>query len=166
MSAADGEVEDHAQDGGLSPEDIESVFDALHLRRAEVAGLEKESVAFTWTVLGGKWTMEHKGVAYDSYRGQAVDKAGREWAAKYHLTASATFSLSKYGPDTCAVLVQFWCDKMNHYYNISQKHGLAHVFGEVDSSSFVEKADVLALIGHVPAAVELRVQALRAMCPR
>lgn len=166
-SSSSSSAEAQAEPDPLTPNEIEDVFDALHARRAEFATVAQSSDGFSRTVLGGRWTQQHRGVAHDSYRGQACTKQSKEWALAHGLPASATFSLAKYGVETCAVLVQYWTDKMNFLFRLSQGRTgrWPHKFSDADLSAFVEKADFAQLFGRVPRAVEQRAAALRAIKP-
>lgn len=159
---------DQAQhDDSFSPRAVEAAFDALHQRRAEVAVADAASDGFSWTVLGGKWTMQNRGVAFDSYRGQPSSKTSKDWAASHNMQTSATFSLAKYGPEVCAIMVQYWTDKMNHYYRVSKgQRAPAYQFSEQDLASFVEEDEFASLFGSAPRAVAQRAQALRDLRPR
>lgn len=161
-------AENDLGDEPLPQDAVEAAFDALHQRRAEVAGADAAvAQGFAWTVLGGKWTLQHRGVAFDSYRGQASSKAAKEWAASHHLQASSTFSLAKYGPEICGVLVQCWTDKMNHFYEVSgRRPAPAFSFSEQHAASFGEKEEFSSLFGSAPHAVVQRAQALRELRPR
>jgi hypothetical protein len=166
--AADGGAE-HGGDGVvevLNDEDVAEVFDALHERRAiEALAAGHDRKAFCWTVLGGAWTMEHKGVAFDSYRGQPQFSAAKDWATSRKLFTTATFSLAKYGQESAVLLVKLWCDKMNHFYEIGVAKCDGYEYTDADVASFVEPPEFVALFGNVSSAVELRLRTLRGMRP-
>jgi hypothetical protein len=74
--------------------DSEQVFDELEALRRElgVAGGDRRA-PFSWTVLGGAWTMAHKDVAYDAFQAKASSTASQAWAREHGLNITCRFSV-------------------------------------------------------------------------
>ena len=80
-------------------------------------GLEPAVVQDFRTLLrGGQWTQGAKGVAYDTFQGQA--RQGGEvmaWCDQYHLQKSSSYAIATYGMDGARVLCQEWCRKLQYF---------------------------------------------------
>ena len=83
---------------------------------------------FYLIVRGGRWTLENRGVAYDSFRGVARSGAPVEFCTAARLNRSITCTASSYGDEVAVVLVEFWCARMRFFF----EHWLSSEAGELD----------------------------------
>ena len=110
-SEPEGPVADDA--GGF-----DAAVEHLLSRRAELAAAREEvEPNFTWTLRGGRWTAEHLGVPYDSFRAYALPAAPLAWCRLMNITATATFSIRLYSEDGARMLAEFWCHRMEWLYS-------------------------------------------------
>jgi len=77
---------------------------------------EVEEDKFQVRVLGGSWTMIHRGVAADAIQGHARGQEAQTWCRQHRLPLSARFEIRAYGEAPAAVFARAWCSKMEHLY--------------------------------------------------
>lgn len=122
----------------------EAAMEALWDHRLQVAldGAEEGPEHFTFTVRGGRWTLAHLGVAYDSFRAHAARAEAKDWCALYSLQKSATYSIALYGEEICMGLCKAWIHRMAFFYEMWVARG--------SSRSFCYSQDDLELYGGLP----------------
>ena len=97
----------------VTPISFFDAADALADRRAELAAAAAvEPVAFFWTLRGGRWTAEHHGVAYDSYRAQARGGSPSTFCVLHRMAMAATFAVARYTEEVCLQLTKLWIHRM------------------------------------------------------
>ncbi len=64
--------------GALDDEAAARLFEELEAKRGEAVDRAGESRDFTTEIRGGRWTMEHRGVAADSERAKAAKQGRRD----------------------------------------------------------------------------------------
>ena len=123
---------------------------------------------FTWELRGGKWTLRHKGSAYDCYRAKARTAEARRFCALYGFNMSASYKLSQYDEDVCVVLVKAWVARMEHWYSVWVSAGRdgTYRFRRSNENGWVESEDVAATYASGDARVRERVQQIRSLAPR
>jgi hypothetical protein len=89
-------------------------LDAFRSRLWELG--EGEEYNFKVRVLGGSWTMMHRGVAADAIQGHARGQEVQAWCRAQKLPLSARFEIRAYGEASAAVFARAWCSKMQHLY--------------------------------------------------
>jgi hypothetical protein len=160
-----GGVEPFAADGV----DIEvaDVWGEL-LERRRLAAAEQPMVqAFVWSVLGGAWTAEHKGVAYDAFKGRNTSARGKTWAQRYSVTSTASFSVKMYGERQAQMLVEAWVHRMNEFYRMwDRQMKVDFVYTDEQLASVANSADFEAARALVVGPVKSRFNAVAALVPR
>lgn len=106
----------------LDDDEIQAAFDQLQEKR-EMWQVDNEPKAghFKVTLLGGAWTLQHKGVACDSVKAFASGKGPRDWCAQYGLPRDATFSLRKFGDTEASGLALTWASRLDYFYSVYLK---------------------------------------------
>jgi hypothetical protein len=105
--------------GDSDSDDLEELVDAeaavheLYEKRLELELRDPQvhEEQFHWTLRGGKWTMQHKGVAYDCVMAKARKGLAEDMRVNYHLARSSSYSLQAYGEDLALKLAICWCHK-------------------------------------------------------
>ena len=117
---------------------------------------------------GGRWTAEHRGVAWDSVRGETTHDNARDFWKLYGLCKSGTFSRTIYGDSWAAELALRWCCGMEHYYSIWAGTGFAPDFTFDASHDYIEAPNFVAKLAGVAPNTPLRrrLQEVRDMRPR
>jgi hypothetical protein len=161
----EGEVE-----AELTDEDYARALVELHEARGEEVLLrDGEIVDFVVKPLGGRWTRENKGVAVDSYRGEAVPAGSdaEQWARQYNMGASATFAIALYGNSGARTLAATWCMKCQHFYDMYERHGGGtHTYSEADVATWRDPADFLEFMHESNGRALTRCRWLRDLRPR
>ena len=70
---------EHVAVEALDDETAARLFEELEAKRDEALDRAGESRDFTTEIRGGRWTMEHRGVAADSERAKAANKDAEKW---------------------------------------------------------------------------------------
>lgn len=116
-----------SDDEGLENEGIEAwTQEAEEAIWAQVDGLRKDVIdpkwqmgAFIVAVLGGKWTMQHRGVSADAIQAAARGAQAIGWCTACHVPKSARYELATYGAANAALLARTWAAKMTFFYNLA-----------------------------------------------
>ena len=101
-----------AASGDESCETPEDVLEELFRRRAELLLLHSDVEHFAWTVRGGRWTAENKGVAFDCYVCAAKTAVAADYCCRVALPRSASFSIALYGDHFGLLLAKAWAHRM------------------------------------------------------
>ena len=104
----------------LDDETVEELFQELDRRRAELAADAVEALEgedFTVTILGGKWSMQHRGVAAAAVAAEARGALARDFCSRRGLPKKATFDFSAYPEGIAPVLARAWAHRMQHFYD-------------------------------------------------
>ena len=104
----------------LTDEQYEDIFVELQEARARVAAEsgKGDGSDFRMRVLGGKWTAEHRGRAFDAYAGEASAGEPSKWAVQYSMGRSARFDVSLYTAKGASCLAKTWRCKCQYFYDI------------------------------------------------
>ena len=147
--------------------DPEMVMDALEAARLDWRGRDDLACEhFRWRLLGGKWTGEHKGVAYDSFEASARGLFVRQWCSDWHLNREASFAIGVYGEEGGFTLCTAWCHKMQWLFNRSLASGHEDVdFSAAVLTTYEEPAAVAELYRVGGGRVRMRIDSLRALAP-
>ena len=90
---------DHGE--GIEDDDRESAYELLERqRKLWLQGSKKDLLNFKVTLLGGKWSLEHKQKAVAEFMGSANRGQASEWCDAQQLPKSARFDPAKYGGET------------------------------------------------------------------
>ena len=84
----------------------------LYERRYVMEKDTRDMMNFKVQVRGGAWTAEHTGMAIDSFRAFATRGFASQLCARFHIGATATFSIRLYSEDGAQRLAHLWCHKM------------------------------------------------------
>ena len=151
FKGADRSGRDGIDDGGGEPDedmgddaDLAEALAALDARRAfwNVDGNDTVLVDFTWALRGGGWTALHRGVPYDSFRGQAANGTAKLFCQLYGFAQSNTFSIALFGEAHAQQLARMWCDKLQFFFNmwIENLDAGNYHFVDADIAMYVEPA--------------------------
>ena len=75
------------------------------------------------SLLGGLWTATHVGVPFDAVKAYASGSRAQAWAKRYFGVQQASFSLKRYGDKAASQLAQYWCSRMEYFYQIYLQEG-------------------------------------------
>jgi hypothetical protein len=100
---------------------------------------------FRLRVLGGKWTLGHRGVIADALCGYAVAEHIEQWCTARAVPMSYRCEISLYTIEVGAVMVRAWCTKMQYFYNLSLLAVPGLAFAQADIDAFFHPVDFLAL---------------------
>ena len=78
---------------------------------------------FKTSLLGGAWTMRHKGVAADAMKGMAVSPDAKEYCSQLHMQEQVSFYFSTYGEGLGAQLALLWWQRMQYFMQLYQSSG-------------------------------------------
>jgi hypothetical protein len=142
--------------------DIEAVDeDAFAFKRWQ----ELEDLKSTWEhdvrllaedfkvrVLGGEWTWLNLGRVADAISGQSTTDNSKAFCVAYGLHGSIRCDITLYSVEHAASLARAWCNKLQHFLNISLAPDFAGEFTAAHLTSWVEPPDFQALrhefVGH------------------
>ena len=128
----------------------------------------RKATHFRVLVRGGKFTKLAHGVAFDSFRSEAMPGPASEFCVLYKLTKSATFALNLYGEDTCICLANGWSSRLQQLFDVWNANERNHVFvfEGVHLASIVEAPEFVALLACGHSATQTRAQQIRCLVPR
>ena len=103
----------------LDDEEFFSLWDELRRARESLQDTSTPVIEKHYVVIvrGGRWTLAHHGVEYDSYRGAPCTDHGKDFCRVAAVSQSATFAVNCYGDDIAKSLAQWWCDRMSFMCN-------------------------------------------------
>jgi len=130
-----------------SDDDVEAMTRLWKKRAIEEDGRDDERAHFDWMVRGGRWTLHHVGVAFDSYMATAKHADARRFATLYGMRPSSSFSIKKFlDSEWCVLLAKLWCSRMTFWYSLWLSQGAgAYRFTPADIASYEEPRAVVAL---------------------
>jgi hypothetical protein len=147
-------------------EDVESVFEALRLKREEWAATAPISVAFKTTVLGGAWLKSTKGLAYDAFKAQAAIGPPSQWCDLYRLVNSARFDISVYGEHGASIMCEAWTHRMLYYYEMfNLTADPAYEYTDSDHRGYEEHAGFTEFASTLTGRAAQRVNQIRSLKP-
>ena len=75
---------------------------------------------FRVKVLGGKWTMERKGVACGRHQGQVrAGTLAADWCVAHAMGSSSSYTIAKFGDVGAQALASSWCEMMLYYFELA-----------------------------------------------
>ena len=83
---------------------------------------------FKTTLRGGSWAEQVHGIGFNEVRAEACSKDGKTWCDILGLSLSASSSLNKFGNESCVLLAEMWCHRMDWYYRIWFERGKHNTF--------------------------------------
>ena len=149
-------------------EDPLAHLEALWEKRKELDFEDVGPEPFVFSVRGGRWTSLHKGVAFDSYRGQARAGDASDFCRLYSLGLSATFSIAAYGDEVCLALCQYWIHKMTYLFHEWAEAGMddKYVFSDVLLAACEQPDDIRVLSEGASAKLVQRIGSIASLRPR
>ena len=88
----------------------------------EWADLPEDGILdFQVSLLGGAWTLAHRGVVADACSAAARGERAVPWCRSRGMPLSARYDLRLYGEEVAAILARGWCSKMQFLLNESFK---------------------------------------------
>lgn len=147
--------------------DAEEVFESLEAARLAWSDREHiRCVHFRWRLLGGKWTGEHKGIAYDSFEASSRGADVKSFCLDWGLPREAVFTISVYGEEGSFSLACAWCHRLQWIYDKAlEDDGVLHAFGDLDMAPYMEPDDLAALVALGDARTCRRIDTIRAIRP-
>ena len=151
----------------ISAEDTDRLFAELEAARGQAAVRRPEDlVDFTTEVRGGRWTLEHIGVAADSERGKAANAEAASWCRTYGLAMSFSCHYAAYSAEAVSALVLAWAHRMQYLYDVSCREGPLYVFTAADIGKYTEtEAFASWAAGQTHRAVLKRIEQIRNIRP-
>ena len=141
---------DHEEDHIVADVDVAA---ALHEARENLDPEDREG-SFYVQWLGGAWTLEHTGEAYDRISVQGRANRPTEFCKKFHWPASRSYSKNKYhGAENVVMLGHGFCQRSRYFYGIWAASGFdpdftfgGHAYpAYVESEAFLDWAVELGL---------------------
>lgn len=124
----------------------EQVFREMSAAQAEAAETA-ETTDFCIRPLGGRWTAAHLNIAFDAWQARAVTKGAKDWCKMYNLQVAQRWDLSLYAHAGALHCAQYWCQKLEAYYNRFQEAGGQPPFVDADEDlAFDEPAEFSAIV--------------------
>eukprot|EP00969_Alexandrium_andersonii_P041827 1834076-Alexandrium_andersonii.AAC.1 len=84
----------------------------------------KHQVHFGTRVLGGQWTLAHKGVAFDAIQGYAKGASCEQFCVRRGLARSASVSCQEFGQEASGIMARAWAHKLEHFYMLECEHSV------------------------------------------
>ena len=123
--------------------DTAALFDELRARRASVVSAEAEDGPgddFTVRVLGGEWTLAHKGVPYDTFKASVVSGGLAEgWCRAHLLATSASYACARFGDEGALICATAWCQMLQYYYDIALNAGAVNGEYLYDEAAYMNR---------------------------
>ena len=165
----DHEQEDDADDGASASSGAsvasEEVWDELEMRRQHWQVVDPvEYDAFSWELLGGKWTALNKGCSFDAFKAEGKPMV-REWLLSHRLALSFSASIALYGEEEAQLLVSSWCHRLNFFWSHWLSAGDPTCWGTV-AANYEEPPDLAGAYANGSSAFKRRVDGLRGIVPR
>lgn len=151
----------------LDDEAVQELFSQLENKRHEHVDPPGYHGDFVVTLLGGKWAMESKGVAFVAFQGSVKGNTLSEgWCNQYSLQRTARFEISKYGEQVASRLAHGWCDRMLYFFRLWEGSGQAkYRYTAEDAAAYEEPPEVAELATILTGAALARLNKVRALTP-
>ena len=168
-SGGAGEVVEEMSCEALTDEQIEQAFTALRAEKEKYAGDDDEEVV-DWqvSVLGGAWTLRHRGVAFNAFRSAPrVGSVAEQWAADYNMGKSARFDMSLYGSSVANDLAKGYSHRCQYFFDIWLCSGNErYTYSQHDLDAYVEPCIVSELQDILQGRALARLRWLQSLVPR
>jgi hypothetical protein len=154
----------------MTEEVLLAAMDELEAARDEHEDCTAEYDHFYFKILGGKWTMAHKGVAADS-AGAFARAHVRFWCDLYMLPKSKSYAFKKYGEPECVILAKEFVRRCTFFFMIyldADDDDVRFQYSDSDKVSYVESIEFTKWSLTLPAFSEVlnRAEELRLMFPK
>ena len=154
----------------LDADTIISIEQQIAIDRAEVAAdfANRLQLCTDFKVLprSGAGTFIKTGSASDTTRAECKSGPVRHFCSEYHLQHSTGYSWFKFDKQHIAALASFWCNRMQHFYDIFLSSGPGHIFTTAEIDGYEEPAEIVELSTTGPDHVVQRINQIRKMRPR
>ena len=129
----------------------------------------EEAEHFCSFIRGGKWTLAHHGVNYDTYICRARAGLLSEWARIYSLGVVCSFPIRKFGEKACDMLAAEVARRCEFYYGLYVASAAkVHEYSMAELSSYAETLEFVTLLLEevTPAQAHIwdRAQGVRGFC--
>ena len=106
---------------------------------------------FKTTLLGGAWTLQHRGVVCDAVKAYAAGATGLSFCRAYQLPKAASFAIRKYGEAVASALAIHWCARLQSLCTAARGQTMgSYVFTAADLESCPAPEEVLQLLQEQP----------------
>ena len=170
MPAAEDVLEAVLPDRELTEDELEHLYQELEAKREEWLLEEQDrlgSEGFKVALLGGAWTMVHKGKPYDAVRAFASGGRASEWCDKYHLPKSCRFELDYYGEDVSLKLAHAWISRMGFLFGMWLSQPLPlFMYSRADVETWRAPGDLDVIVAGLNAKQSIRVTKLFSDFPK
>jgi len=115
--------QESAAEADLDAEAMVAALAELDSARQEVHDvLPRPPAALGWRidVLGGKWTLEHRGRAYDAVQGHARGPEALDFCRRRALQKSMRFSTADFGLELAHLLARAYVSRMEYAFGLEQ----------------------------------------------
>ena len=112
--------EEHDPDDEAAPGEAVLVpMEEFEDEKAHAAIAANEFQGFKFAPLGGDWTAEHIGLAWDRYRAECRGQLATQWCRLYHWPQNQSWAKNFYGgPDNVRHLARQWARKASFFYKL------------------------------------------------
>jgi hypothetical protein len=113
---------DEQDSQGMDP--VDSIFDQLHQKRMAMAMDQQNAQQhFSINIRGGRWTMQHNGMSYDSYRAKADGSDAENFCTDLGWPKTFTAAVKTYGDHNAHALCRCWQHRMMHLFRHFVENG-------------------------------------------
>lgn len=123
---------------------------------------------FKTTILGGEWTRQHRGQAFDAVKAFASGALVLAWCAQFQWPKQASFSFAKFGDAVASALAVYWCERSEYFYRLAElADDPAFEYSEEAKQGAPEPTRVSAVLEQAPSlqAATARLEAIRRLVP-
>ena len=129
-------------------------FDAEELAdiRSMLKWDEDDQTWFYMHILGGKWTLENKGVHADAAASYARKGVSTEWCLRFNYPRQASFMFRKYGREGAVHLAKEWCRRSHFFFMqwLNSDDGDAFAFSEDVLQAYQEPGEFVDWVLSLP----------------
>ena len=132
----------------MAVDDVAAVMAKLEEHRADMQAVYEDHcvIDFEVVVLGGRWTMQHVGVACDASKGQAKGQRAKDWCRIHGLSMSFSCSFKQCGETMAHDLCHEWCRRMQFFFSWHEAHPGSDVDWHDIANQYEEGEDFVQLM--------------------
>ena len=127
----------------VSDELLDEALAKLAEKREEWAASVEQNAHFITQLRGGKWLRQQRGLAYDSYVGQAASAAVKQWCRQHKLPLMGTYSIAKFGEEVASTLALEWTRRMEYVHAFLQTSDVPLAQTYIETQEFKQFVDGL-----------------------